>query len=220
MTDLHDYIESHTSPEPEWLYDLNRRTNLRLLNGRMCSGPVQGRFLKMLTSMARPMKALELGTFSGYSALCLAEGMPKGSILHTVEADDELEDFIRESLALAPREISEKIQLHIGNALDVVGQFPDASFDFAFIDASKREYPAYLKAVLPKMKPGSFIAADNTLWDGHVADPAYDRDPQTLGVREFNDLVASHPCLETVILPLRDGLTLMRVSTLPAGESF
>lgn len=210
MTNLDDYIEAHSSAEPAWLYRLNRLSNLRLLNGRMCSGPVQGRFLKMLTAMIRPQRVLELGTFSGYSSLCMAEALEGDALVDTVEADDELEDFINEALGQAPAAIAARIRLHIGPALEVVPRFDDESFDLAFIDASKREYPEYYEAVLPKIRPGGFIIADNTLWDGHVADPAYDRDPQTRGVRKFNDLVAADARVEKVIAPLRDGLTLIR----------
>lgn len=207
---LYQYMEEHSSSEPEWLYELNRRTNLRLLNGRMCSGPLQGRFLTMLTAMIRPRRALELGTFSGYSALCIAEGLPSGATLDTIEANDELEDFIREAFAAAPREIASRIRLHIGPALDIIPRFPDESFDFAFIDASKREYPDYYEAVLPKIVVGGFIAVDNTLWDGHVVDSAYSRDRQTKGVALFNDIVKADSRVDKVMLPLRDGITLIR----------
>lgn len=207
---LDRYIEAHSSTEPEWLYELNRRTNLRLLNGRMCSGPVQGRLLKMLTGMIAPRRALELGTFSGYSALCIAEGMPPDGHLDTIEADDELEDFIRDALAHAPAGTAGKITLHIGPALEVAATLQQESYDLVFIDADKREYTAYYRAVMPLLKPGGYILADNTLWDGHVIDPAYDRDRQTQGVRHFNDTVAADTRVEKVIIPLRDGLTLIR----------
>lgn len=207
---LDRYIEAHSSSEPQWLYNLNRLTNLRLLNGRMCSGPVQGRLLKMIVGMIDPKRALELGTFSGYSALCIAEGMSADAHLDTIEADDELEDFIRQGFAQAPAEIAGKITLHIGPALQVISQMEPESFDFIFIDADKREYTAYYDAVMPLLRHGGYILADNTLWDGHVVDPAYDRDRQTLGVRQFNDTVAADPRVEKVIIPLRDGLTLIR----------
>lgn len=208
--DLDSYLELHSSTEPDWLRTLNRRTNLRLLNGRMCSGPLQGRLLKMLVEMIRPMSALELGTFSGYSALCIAEGMPDGSTLHTIEADDELEDFIRQSLADAPQEIAGKITLHIGDALEVMRRFAPEQFDLAFMDADKRQYLEYYDTLFPLIRPGGYIIADNTLWDGHVIDPAYDRDTQTCGIRRFNDFVARDPRVECVIIPLRDGLSIIR----------
>lgn len=208
--DLDSYLETHSSAEPDWLRTLNRRTNLRLLNGRMCSGPVQGRLLKMLVEMIRPSSAIELGTFSGYSALCIAEGMPDGAKLHTIEADDELEDFIRQSLADAPQEIAEKVTLHIGDALEVMRRFAPEQFDLAFMDADKRQYLEYYDVLLPLIRPGGYIIADNTLWDGHVIDPAYDRDAQTRGIRRFNDFVAHDTRVECVIIPLRDGLSIIR----------
>ncbi len=208
--DLDSYLETHSSAEPDWLRTLNRRTNLRLLNGRMCSGPVQGRLLKMLVEMIRPSSAIELGTFSGYSALCIAEGMPDGAKLHTIEADDELEDFIRQSLADAPQEIAEKVTLHIGDALEVMRRFAPEQFDLAFMDADKRHYLEYYDTLFPLMRPGGYIIADNTLWDGHVIDPAYDRDAQTRGIRRFNDFVAHDTRVECVIIPLRDGLSIIR----------
>lgn len=207
---LERYIEAHSSCEPEWLYELNRRTNLRLLNGRMCSGPVQGRLLKMIVGMIRPMRALELGTFSGYSALCIAEGMPCDGKLDTIEADDELEDFILRGFASAPAGIAGKITLHIGPALDILSEMKPEHYDFIFIDADKREYSAYYESAMPLLRHGGYILADNTLWDGHVTDPAYSRDRQTQGVRAFNDTVAMDQRVEKVIIPLRDGLTLIR----------
>ena len=158
--DLDSYLEQHSSTEPDWLRTLNRRTNLRLLNGRMCSGPLQGRLLKMLVEMIRPMSALE----PGYSALCIAEGMPDGSTLHTIEADDELEDFIRQSLTDAPQEIAGKITLHIGDALEVMRRFAPGQFDLAFMDADKRQYLEYYDTLFPLIRPGGYIIADNTLW--------------------------------------------------------
>ncbi|MBD5270305.1 MAG: O-methyltransferase [Bacteroides sp.] len=215
--ELEDYIDAHIEPEPRHLLRLERRTNLRLVNGRMCSGHLQGRLLKMLVRMIRPQKVLELGTFSGYSALCMAEGlMPEGKIV-TLEAVDELEDFIRENLSDAG-ELGEKVELRIGPALQTMAGMPDASFDLIFMDADKREYPAYFREAMRLTVPGGFIIADNTLWDGHVADP--DRnDPQTAGIKNFNDLVASDPRCETVILPVRDGLTLIYKKPAPLNSA-
>lgn len=208
--DLQRYVEQHSSQQPEWLWRLNRATNLRLLNGRMCSGPLQGRLLKMIVGMIRPQRVLELGTFSGYSALCIAEGLEDDATLDTIEADDELEDFIRTAFADAPADIVRRITLHIGPALQVMRHWQHDTFDMIFIDASKREYPQYYEAAKPLLKQGGYILADNTLWDGHVIDRAYDRDAQTRGVRRFNDIVADDPDVEKVIIPLRDGLTLIR----------
>lgn len=204
---LEEYILQHIDPQPENLRQLDRRTNLHLLNGRMCSGHLQGRLLKMLVAMIRPTRVLELGTFSGYSALCIAEGLPPGGSVTTLEANDELEDFIRRALAESP--FGERVTPHFGPALDCMGKFPAEHFDLIFIDADKREYTEYYEAALPLLRPGGFIIADNTLWDGHVVES--DRsDPQTRGIIRFNDVVAADPRVEKVIIPLRDGLTIIR----------
>lgn len=207
-SELDSYVDAHISAEPEHLRRLTRESYLRLINGRMCSGHLQGRLLKMLTQLCAPKLALELGTFTGYSALCIAEGLPFDGKLITIEADDELEDFIRCQFDASP--FGEKIDLQIGPALEICAKITDESVDFIFIDADKREYPDYLKVAERILRPGGLIVADNTLWSGHVCDPAYEHDHQTAGVRAFNDLAASHPAFETVILPFRDGITLLR----------
>lgn len=207
--ELEDYIEAHIEKEPPHLARLERLTNLRLINGRMCSGHLQGRLLKMLVRMIRPKRVLELGTFSGYSALCMAEGLEDGASLLTLEADDELEEFIRKAL-LDAGETGKKIELKIGPALEVMRGMADSSFDLIFMDADKREYPAYYEEGIRLIRPGGFIIADNTLWDGHVTEPNR-HDAQTDAIRRFNDLVASDLRVETGILPLRDGLTLIRL---------
>ena len=206
--ELEDYIDAHIEAEPAHLLRLERRTNLRLVNGRMCSGHLQGRLLKMLVRMIRPQRVLELGTFSGYSALCMAEGLPEGGKIVTLEAEDELEDFIRENLNDAG-EYGDRVELLIGAALDSMASMKDASFDLIFMDADKREYPAYFIEAMRLVRPGGFIIADNTLWDGHVVE-ADRNDAQTVGIKKFNEIVASDPRCETVILPVRDGLTLIR----------
>ena len=207
MTDeLYSYILGHIDAEPAHLHRLERDTHLHLLNPRMSSGHLQGRLLKMLVRMARPRRILELGTFGGYASQCLAEGMKAGGELHTIEICDELEDFIRRHLEDSP--VRDRIHLHFGDAAETVRQWAEGSFDMAFIDANKREYCAYYRMVLPLVRPGGFIIADNTLWDGHVVDPHYDHDAQTAAIREFNDLAARDPRVETVMLPLRDGLTV------------
>lgn len=208
ISDLDSYVDSHISPEPEYLKNLTRESYLRLINGRMCSGHLQGRLLKMLTQLCAPKFALELGTFTGYSALCIAEGLPADGRLITIEVDDELEDFIRSQFERS--EYGEKIELRIGSALEVCAGFKDGSVDFMFIDANKREYPEYLKEAERLLRPGGLVVADNTLWSGHVCDPAYEHDHQTAGVRTFNDIAAAHPSFETVILPFRDGITLLK----------
>lgn len=206
--ELQDYIENHIDPEPEHLHMLERRTNIHLINGRMCSGHLQGRLLKMLVTMIDPKKVLELGTFSGYSALCMAEGLREEATIHTVEADDELEDFIRAAIESSP--YGKRIQLHIGDAIEFMRGCEPESFDLIFMDADKRQYTDYFEAGLPLLRPGGYLIADNTLWDGHVIDPACFNDKQTAAIRLFNDTVAADSRVEKVIIPLRDGLTLIR----------
>ena len=206
---LEEYIEQHSSPENEVLSAINRDTNIHVLNPHMLSGQVQGRVLSFLSQMIRPRRILELGTFTGYSALCLAEGLPDDGELITIEHNDELEPIIRRNLALSP--LGKKIQLVIGDAKEVLSSLniKHSTFNIIFVDADKREYVAYYDLIFDLVAPGGWILADNTLWDGHIIDPAYNRDKQTLGLRAFNDRVASDPRVEQVILPLRDGLTLI-----------
>jgi len=204
---LEEYIEAHSSPENEALAQISYRTNVHILNPHMLSGQVQGRVLSFLSQMIRPERILELGTFTGYSALCLAEGLQDGGEMITIEHNDELEDTIRQNLALSP--LSENIQLVIADAKEWLSSTPYTKFDLVFIDADKREYVEYFNLVLPLVREGGWILADNTLWDGHIIDTAYDRDKQTLGLRAFNEAVAANPNVEQVILPLRDGLTLI-----------
>ena len=219
---LDEYISAHSSAEPEYLQAITRSTYIHVLNPHMLSGHVQGRVLSMISHMIQPHRILELGTFTGYSALCLAEGLAEGGRLTTIEHNDELEEMIRHNLALSP--LGEKIELVISDAkewltaqrsfseavLQRSGHQVDGPFDLVFIDADKREYCAYLDLVYPLVRKGGFILANNTLWDGHVVDPAYDKEKQTLGLRAFNEQVARDERLEQVILPLRDGLTLIR----------
>ncbi|MDE6832071.1 MAG: O-methyltransferase [Muribaculaceae bacterium] len=205
--ELNDYILSHISPEPDDLRELERDVNVRLLYPRMCSGHLQGRILKMLTSMIAPKRVIELGTYAGYSALSIAEGLAEDAEIHTIEADDEMEEFIRRRLDRSPH--GHKVHLHIGPAEEVIPTLP-GGWDMAFIDANKRSYVDYYEAILPRMNPGGYILADNTLWGGKVADPSA-RDTQTLGIRAFKDLAARDPRVETVILPLRDGLTMIHL---------
>ncbi len=204
---LDDYILQHIDAEGDYLHRLYRATNSKLLYGRMASGHLQGRLLKMLVEMIRPMNVLEIGTFSGYSALCMAEGLPEGGMLHTIEIFDELEDFTLPWLKGSPW--ADKIQMHIGDALDVVPGL-GVTFDLAFIDGNKRIYLDYYEMVLKYLRKGGFILADNTLWDGHVLEPAPHSDPQTKGICDFNDFVAADSRVEKVILPLRDGMTIIR----------
>ena len=204
---IDDYILQHTDPEPEYLTRLNRETWIRMLNPIMCSGHLQGRVLSMLCKMIQPVHALELGTFTGYSALCIAESLPENGELDTIESDDELEEFILRNFKKTPFE--DKINLLIGNALEIIPTL-DKTYDLVFIDADKREYEAYYEAVLPKIRQGGFILADNTLWSGKVVEKVHQNDQQTLGILRFNELIATDNRVEKVILPLRDGLTLIR----------
>jgi predicted O-methyltransferase YrrM len=206
---LDEYILNHIDAEGEYLHALWRDTQLRTSYGQMASGHLQGRLLKMLVQMIRPRYVLELGTFSGYSALSMAEGLQDGAELHTFEIFDEQEDFILKWFKGSA--YADRLHLHIGDALKLVPQM-DIRWDMAFIDADKRQYVDYYEMILPLMNPGGFILADNTLWYGHVLEEQpRESDLQTLGVKAFNDLVAKDERVEKVILPLRDGLTLIRV---------
>lgn len=204
--ELEDYILANISPEPEELERVYRDTYLHHLYPRMCSGHLQGRILKALTRMVRPRRVIELGTFTGYSALAIAEGLPPQGELHTVEIDDEREPELLELFDPHPQ-----ISLHIGDALSLIEPLTTEAgpWDMAYIDADKRHYREYFDLLLPGMAPGATVIVDNTLWDGKVADPSA-RDPQTEAVRAFNRYAASHPAVDTAaILPLRDGLTLL-----------
>jgi predicted O-methyltransferase YrrM len=205
---IEDYILSHSSKEPDALAKLNRDVHLKLLYPRMCSGHLQGRILMMLTSMIAPRNVLELGTYAGYSALCIAEGLPEGAHLDTVEIDDEMEDFILSRFRESP--YGNRISLHIGDAAQIVPAL-NKRFDMVYMDANKRTYCETFNMILPMMNPGGFILADNTLWDGKVVDPVANHDPQTAGICSFNDMIAADNRFDKVILPLRDGLTLIRV---------
>ena len=204
---LEEYISAHIGPESALLRDIYRETNLKLLNPRMASGHIQGRLLKMLVTMIRPWMVLEVGTFTGYATLCMAEGLPEGGRIHTVEIDDELEDFILNGFKKSP--YSDRIELHIGDALKMVPGL-GLKFDLIFLDGEKREYPEYYSSLLEYLKPGGYMIADNTLWDGHVVDSEYDSDPQTVAVRKFNDMVRADERVEVAMIPIRDGLTIIR----------
>lgn len=204
---LEEYITNHSDKEPENLAKLNRETHLRMLNPRMLSGHFQGRVLKMFCRMIQPANVLEIGTFTGYSALCMAEGMPTDGVLHTIDVDDELEDFILKNFSSS--EFGSKIKLHIGDALEEIEKL-DEIFDLVFIDADKMQYQAYYDAVLPKLKSNGFILVDNTLWAGKVLKPIESKDKDTLAIMSFNEYVANDQRVEKVLLPIRDGLTVIR----------
>lgn len=205
--ELEDYVLAHISPEDDYLHRLYRATNTYMLRPRMASGHLQGLILRMLTRLIAPREVLEIGTYSGYSALCMASAMGPDGVVRTYEVNDEQEDFTRPWLEGSP--YAARIEFVIGDVLELLpgsGQ----RFDMVFIDGNKRQYVDYYALVMDHLRPGGYILADNTLWDGHVVDPAYDRDAQTLGIRRFNDVVAADDRVEKVILPLRDGLTVIR----------
>lgn len=204
---LDDYILQHSDPEPDYLYRLFRATNIHTIHGRMASGHLQGRFLKMMVHMIRPKNILEVGTFSGYSAISMAEGLEEDGHLYTYEINDEMEDFTRPWIEKSP--VADKITFLIGDA-NIEAPKLGILFDMAFIDGDKRTYQQTFDMVMSVLRPGGFILADNTLWDGHVVDSHYDHDQQTKGIEDFNDAIASDPRIEKVLLPLRDGLTLIR----------
>lgn len=204
---LDDYILQHIDEEGDYLKALYRNTQLKLLYPRMASGHLQGRVLKMFVRMIRPQQILEIGTYSGYSALCLAEGLPENGMLHTFEINDEQEDFTRPWLENSP--YADKIRFYIGDALERVPQM-GITFDLVFMDGDKRKYIEYYEMALSCLSAGGYIIADNTLWDGHVLEEQpHTSDMQTIRIKEFNDKVAQDHRVEKVILPLRDGLTII-----------
>ena len=204
---LEEYILRHIDEEPALLREIHRETHLKLLHGFMVSGHLQGRLLKMLVRMIHPSRVLEIGTYTGYSALCIAEGLEGDARLHTIEIDDELEERILRNFSRSS--VADRITLHIGDARELLPRFEDVSFDLAFLDGDKRNYWQIYEATLPKVKSGGFLLADNTLWHGKILEPA-PSDRQTQGIQEFNERLAGDKRVEKVILPLRDGLTLIR----------
>lgn len=203
---IEEYICNHIDAAEPALARLDRDTHVYHLRPRMVSGHLQGRILKMICRMIQPRRVLELGTFTGYSALCFAEGMAEDGEVHTLEIDDEVEDFAQEHFAMSP--YGHKVKMIIGDALTTIASLTE-TYDLVFIDANKRDYLRYYEAVLPLVRPGGFILADNTLWDGKVVTEPDSHDPQTVGINTFNNFVATDPRVEKVILPLRDGLTIL-----------
>lgn len=208
MTDtLEEYILAHIDEEGELLAALNRDAHVNLLQPRMLSGHLQGRVLKMICRMLRPRCVLEIGTYTAYATLCMAEALEEGAEIHTIEINDEMEDFIRKYVARSP--YRDRIRLHIGDALELIPAI-DRTFDLVFIDADKRLYSRYYDLVFDKLPSGGIILADNTLWDGKVVTEPERTDRQTAGIRQFNDRIKADPRVEKVILPLRDGLSVIR----------
>ena len=202
---IDEYILSHSDEEGALLSALNRDANVNLLRPRMLSGHLQGRILKMFCRMLRPCRVLEIGTYTGYATLCMAEGLEEGALIHTLEINDEMEDFIMKYLKQSPHQ--DKIRVHFGDALNIIPALGE-TFDLVFIDADKRLYSEYFDLVFPMVRAGGLILADNMLWDGHVVEE-HPKDKQTLGILSFNDKIKEDPRIEKVILPLRDGLTMI-----------
>lgn len=203
---IESYILSRIDEESELLKQLNRDAHVNLLKPRMLSGHLQGRMLKMFCRMINPKYILEIGTYTAYATLCLAEGVDDDAEIHTIEVNDELEDFILKHLHKS--KLKDKIHLHIGDAMEIIPQI-DRTFDLVFIDANKRHYIEYYNLIFDKVRPGGLIIADNTLWDGHVLETPKPSEKQTIGIQQFNDMIAKDDRVEKVILPIRDGLTLI-----------
>ena len=202
-----EYAEKHSQPEPELLIKLNRETNQKILSSRMLSGHLQGRILSMLSKLINPKNILEIGTYTGYSALCLAEGLQEDGYLHTIDNNEELFDFQRKYFDQSW--YGGRIVQHLGNALDVIPKL-ESKFDLVFIDADKENYPNYLNAILPKLNSGALVLSDNVLWSGKVISPLKPNDKVTKILMEYNQMLNNHPKFESVLLPIRDGITLSR----------
>ena len=205
---LENYIQDSSENEPELLIELSRETHLKVIQPRMITGHFQGRVLSMLSKIINPINILEIGTYTGYSALCLAEGLRKEGQLHTIDINEELTDFQRRYFDKSG--FGSQLIQHTGDALQIVPTL-NMTFDLIFIDAEKREYPQYFDAVIKKTKPGSIILSDNVLWSGKVVEPLDEKDMATKVLLDYNRMLKNDPRVETVLLPIRDGLTLSRV---------
>jgi caffeoyl-CoA O-methyltransferase len=206
--DLEDYIEQHSEKEPELLAALNKETYQKILLPRMLSGHFQGRVLSMLSKLISPVNILEIGTYTGYSALCLCEGIQENGTLHTIDIKEELIDFQRKYFAKSPW--GNQIVQHLGEALDIIPTL-DLKFDLVFIDADKENYLNYFELIVPKMNKGGVILSDNVLWSGKVLEPLQPNDLSTKVLMEYNELLKNDPRVESVLLPIRDGLMVSRV---------
>ncbi|MCF8357467.1 MAG: O-methyltransferase [Prolixibacteraceae bacterium] len=204
---INQYISEHTGPEEDFLKALDRETNLKCVHPRMLSGHIQGKVLYMLCKMIRPESILELGTYTGYSAISLGLALEGNAVIHTIEQQDELSEITSQYIEKAG--LKNKISCHYGNIFDIVPSL-NSTFDLVFFDADKREYPAYYNLVFDKLKPGGYIIADNILWDGKVIDPDEQNDPQTRGIIEFNNMVNADPRVENVLFPMLDGMMVIR----------
>jgi predicted O-methyltransferase YrrM len=203
--DINEYILSHSDPESDLLRELVRDAHVNLLRPRMMAGHLQGRILKMLCRILSPKNILELGTYTGYATLCMAEGTGSDAVIHTIERDEEMETFMMKYISRSPDR--DRIRVYFGDAVEVIPKLGGIIFDMVFIDADKHQYPQYYDLVFPLVRKGGLILADNTLWDGKVTDKAADK--QTAGITRFNEAVRDDPRVEKVLLPLRDGLTLI-----------
>jgi len=204
---LDQYILNHSSPEEDYLRELDRETHQKVLHPRMLSGHLQGQILSMVSGMIKPKYILEIGTFTGYSALCLAKGLADGGELHTIEIDDELETISKKYFLKSG--MSDRIFQHIGDARQIILSL-DYEFDLVFIDADKRDYCDYYQLIFSKIPVGGFILADNVLWDGKVVDPESAEEEQTKGIMDFNNLIQNDPRVKNVILPVRDGIMVIQ----------
>jgi predicted O-methyltransferase YrrM len=204
---LEDYIIKHSQQEPRILKDLNRETNLKVLQPRMISGAHQGRLLSIISKIISPAKILEIGTFTGYSTLCLSEGLTKDGRIHTVDINEELYDLQRKYFKKSP--FNDNIIQHLGNALEVIPTM-DNNFDLIFLDADKNNYPEYLDVLISKLKIGGVLLSDNVLWDGKVLNPISEKDISTKAIVKYNKLLSQREDMDNVILPIRDGLTISR----------
>ncbi len=206
--DIDDYIVANSQKEPELLAKLNRETNQKVMQPRMLSGHYQGRVLSLLSKLINPKSILEIGTYTGYSALCLAEGLPENGILHTIDVNEELVDFQKKYFDMSPQK--DQIKQYLGDATEIIPEI-DSNFDLVFIDADKPNYPKYFELIIDKMNSGGVILSDNVLWSGKVIEKVKRDDDSTLALLEYNKLLSEDPRVETVILPIRDGLTLTRI---------
>ena len=206
--ELENYIENHSQNEPELLTQLNKETYQKILLPRMLSGHFQGRVLSMLSKLIRPINILEIGTYTGYSALCLCEGMQENGVLHTIDIKEELVDFQRKYFDKS--KFGNQIVQHLGEAINIIPTL-DLKFDLVFIDADKENYINYFNTILPKMNKGGIILSDNVLWSGKVLEETNPKDLETKIIKEYNKLLATDSRVETVLLPIRDGLTVSRV---------
>ena len=205
--ELDDYVVNHSEDEPELLQELTRETYQKILQPRMLSGHYQGRLLSMISKLIHPKNILEIGTYTGYSALCLAEGIQSDGELHTIDINEELLDFQRSYFNKSP--YGKQIFQHLGNALEIIPSL-NKTFDLIFIDADKDNYPAYFNVIIDKLNPGGIILSDNVLWSGKVIEPIKEDDFSTKALLEYNTLLKEDKRIETIILPIRDGLTISR----------